>query len=113
MPQGSSAPEWTATLSYRHVKLDERFPGNAVEILDDAGEYASIAANIDRIFFYDIEQAVVEGTALDADELRAVVESVGCRVSRIEALPAALPILGEHDRASAAAGCDRAPPSGP
>ncbi len=55
------APDWTATLSYRHVKLDERFPGNAVEILDDAGEYASIAANIDRIFFYDIEQAVVEG----------------------------------------------------
>ncbi len=67
-PSGTStwrwtfAPEWTATLSYRHVKLDERFPGNAVEILDDAGEYASIAANIDRIFFYDIEQAVVEGT---------------------------------------------------
>ncbi len=55
------APEWTATLSYRHVKLDERFPGNAVEILNNAGEYASIAANIDRIFFYDIEQAVIEG----------------------------------------------------
>ncbi len=54
-------PDWTATLSYRHVKLDERFPGNAVEILDNAGEYASIAANIDRIFFYDIEQAVIEG----------------------------------------------------
>jgi iron complex outermembrane receptor protein len=55
------APDWTATLSYRHVKLDERFPGNAIEILDNAGEYASIAANIDRIFFYDIEQAIVEG----------------------------------------------------
>jgi iron complex outermembrane recepter protein len=54
-------PDWTATLSYRHVKLDERFPGNAIEILDDAGDYASIAANVDRIFRYDIEQAVVEG----------------------------------------------------
>ncbi len=57
----SFAPDWTATLSYRHVKLDERFPGNAIEILDNAGEYASIAANIDRIFTYDIEQAVIEG----------------------------------------------------
>ena len=41
----------------------------------------------------EMRVAIVEGTALDEHELRAAVESVGCRVSHIERLPAQRPLL--------------------
>ena len=41
----------------------------------------------------EMGEAVIEGTALDEAELRGAVETVGCRVSHIERLPAQLPLL--------------------
>ncbi len=41
----------------------------------------------------EMGEAIVEGTALDEADLRSAVEAVGCQLSRIERLPAALPLL--------------------
>jgi len=55
------SPDWKATLSYRYSNLDERFPGNYAEILDNAGKYINLAFNINRYFGYNFAQFQVEG----------------------------------------------------
>jgi len=55
------SPGWKATLSYRYSNLDERFPGNVAEIIDNAGKYVNIAFNINRYFAYNFAQLQVEG----------------------------------------------------
>lgn len=43
----------------------------------------------------EMGEAIVDGQALDEGALREAVEAAGCRIVRIETLPAALPILGD------------------
>jgi iron complex outermembrane receptor protein len=52
---------WKATLSARYAVIDERFPGNTLQIINNAGDYRSIAFNMNRIFWYYVFQAGVEG----------------------------------------------------
>jgi iron complex outermembrane receptor protein len=54
-------PNWKATFTYRYSNLDEQFPGNTTEILNNKGEYVNLAFNINRYFEYNLGQAQVEG----------------------------------------------------
>jgi len=55
------APNWKATFSYRYSNLDEQFPGNLAEILNNSGKYVNLAFNMNRYFEYNLGQAQVEG----------------------------------------------------
>ena len=44
----------------------------------------------------EMGEAIVDGHALDDAALQRAVEEAGCRLSRIDPLPPALPILGDH-----------------
>lgn len=55
------APNWKATFTYRYSNLDEHFPGNTAEILNNAGKYVNLAFNMNRYFEYNLGQAQVEG----------------------------------------------------
>ncbi len=52
---------WKATLSYRHTKLDENYPGNLITISDNKGDYSSTAFFVQRMFEIEQIQSVVEG----------------------------------------------------
>jgi iron complex outermembrane receptor protein len=55
------APNWKATITYRYSNLDEHFPGNTAEILDNGGKYVNLAFNMNRYFEYNLGQVQVEG----------------------------------------------------
>ncbi len=55
------APNWKATITYRYSNLDEHFPGNTTEILNNAGKYVNLAFNMNRYFEYNLGQVQVEG----------------------------------------------------
>jgi len=55
------APNWKASFTYRYSNLDEQFPGNTAEILDNSGKYVNLAFNMNRYFEYNLGQAQVEG----------------------------------------------------
>jgi iron complex outermembrane receptor protein len=55
------SPDWKVTASYRYSNLDEQFPGNLVEIVNNAGKYADVAFNMNRYFEYNFGQVQVEG----------------------------------------------------
>jgi iron complex outermembrane receptor protein len=55
------SPQWKATLTYRYSNLDEQFPGNTIEVLNNKGDYANIAFNMNRYFEYNFGQAQLEG----------------------------------------------------
>ncbi|MET0287396.1 MAG: TonB-dependent receptor [Polyangiales bacterium] len=55
-------PTWHATAAYRRSVLDERFPGNTIQITNNAGNYQSGILNQNRLFFYNVFQASVDGT---------------------------------------------------
>jgi len=55
------APNWKASFTYRYSNLDEHFPGNTAEILDNTGKYVNLAFNMNRYFEYNLGQAQVEG----------------------------------------------------
>jgi iron complex outermembrane receptor protein len=55
------APNWKATFTYRYSNLDEHFPGNTAEILNNAGEYVNLAFNMNRYFEYNLGQTQVQG----------------------------------------------------
>jgi iron complex outermembrane receptor protein len=55
------SPDWKVTASYRYSNLDEQFPGNLVEIVNNAGKYANVAFDMNRYFEYNFGQVQVEG----------------------------------------------------
>ncbi len=55
------APNWKATFTYRYSNLDEQFPGNTAEILNNAGRYVNLAFNMNRYFEYNLGQVQLEG----------------------------------------------------
>jgi len=55
------SPDWKATVSYRYSNLDEQFPGNTAEILNNAGKYVNLAFNMNRYFEYNFGQIQIEG----------------------------------------------------
>jgi iron complex outermembrane receptor protein len=67
------SPDWKATLSYRYSNLDERFPGNVAEIVNNAGEYVNIAFNINRYFEYNFAQFQLEGKETTGPLLHDIV----------------------------------------
>jgi len=54
-------PNWKATFTYRYSNLDEQFPGNTAEILNNAGKYVNLAFNMNRYFEYNLGQFQLEG----------------------------------------------------
>jgi len=52
---------WHATAALRYSALDERFPGNTVQIIDNAGNYNSGLLNQNRLFYYWVGQATIDG----------------------------------------------------
>ncbi|MET0238986.1 MAG: TonB-dependent siderophore receptor [Sphingobium sp.] len=55
------SPDWNANISLRYADIDERFPGNTIQILNNAGDYTSTAYNMNRIFWYTVSQAALDG----------------------------------------------------
>ncbi|MET0388372.1 MAG: TonB-dependent siderophore receptor [Polyangiales bacterium] len=55
-------PSWHATAALRHSALDERFPGNSIQITNNAGDYNSGLLNQNRLFRYYVAQAAIDGT---------------------------------------------------
>ena len=55
------APNWKAIFTYRYSNLDEQFPGNTAEILNNAGRYVNLAFNMNRYFEYNLGQLQLEG----------------------------------------------------
>jgi copper chaperone CopZ len=43
----------------------------------------------------EMGEAIVDGAAIDEAVLRQAVDAAGCRVTRIDPLPTALPLLGD------------------
>ncbi|MFT3965288.1 MAG: TonB-dependent siderophore receptor [Sphingobium sp.] len=54
-------PDWTANLSVRYADIDERFPGNTISVTNNNGNYTSTAFNMNRVFWYYVTQATLEG----------------------------------------------------
>jgi len=52
---------WHATAALRYSALDERFPGNTVQLVDDAGNYNFGILNMNRLFHYYVGQASIDG----------------------------------------------------
>ncbi|MET0795387.1 MAG: TonB-dependent receptor plug domain-containing protein, partial [Polyangiaceae bacterium] len=55
------SPDWNASVAVRHSVLDERFPGNTVRIDNNAGDYTLGLLNQNRLFYYNVGQASVDG----------------------------------------------------
>lgn len=54
-------PNWHASVALRHSALDERFPGNTIQITNNAGDYQSGLLNQNRLFRYYVAQASIDG----------------------------------------------------
>lgn len=53
--------DWKATASARYSALDERFPGNTVRIDNNEGDYTLGLLNQNRLFYYYVGQATLDG----------------------------------------------------
>ncbi len=69
-------PEWKASVALRRSVLDERFPGNSVRIDNNAGDYTLGLLNQNRLFFYTVGQAAIDGTFHTGPVLHNVVAGV-------------------------------------
>lgn len=56
------APGWKATAALRVSSLDERFRGNSPSITTNSGNFTSNLLNQNRLFYYYVGQATVDGT---------------------------------------------------
>jgi iron complex outermembrane receptor protein len=55
------SPDWSASVALRTSSLDERFPGNTVQVTSNTGDYQQGLLNQNRLFFYYVGQATVDG----------------------------------------------------
>jgi iron complex outermembrane receptor protein len=55
-------PNWHASVALRQSTLDERFPGNTIQITNNAGDYQSGLLNMNRLFHYYVGQASIDGS---------------------------------------------------
>ena len=53
--------DWNASIAVRASSLDERFPGNTAQITSNAGDYQLGILNQNRLFYYYVGQATIDG----------------------------------------------------